>query len=343
MVENIKKRDFICISGFGWSGSGALVDFFLDNSAFSTAGDDEIIFVWALYKLLNKTMKGKSLDVFDGEYEQLFCAKVPRKYSDKKRSQYEETFDSYFLNDEKARRKYIKFSADLLMRLRDLPRSQSVAKDTAKIVGEYFSFLYDMMQIPGKIVIFDNLFHPQQLDLLLHANFSAFSSFTVFCVDRDPRDQFYEHYQRYASGQGLWHTINNRQKLLTKIASLLLIRKLFQTYIIKLVSAHLFTAMHRKKRNQFKVNKTKLAEHQSNIKIQQISFEQLVANQDSLQEQIQHQAENIVMRQHLTGNWTVGKHFNPQTSVKNIGKYKLDRHQGVYRYLAKTLLPYQFD
>lgn len=331
------RKYFIVVSGFGWSGSGALVDCFLDNSAMSCSGDDELIFIWAYYRIINKLKKKKQINIFHGENENLFCAVVPRGFSQKKKKQYTETFDSYFKKSHIGKEEYTVFCRSLLQ---NLQKGIITINDATRT---YFDFLYDMFNLSDSLIFFDNLFHPHQLDLLLGLDLTGYKQVIVYCVDRDPRDQFYEHYYRYLEGLGLWHTMNMRQKTLTTLARYSSSRKLLNTYMIKQLAAVLFVHMHKKKREKFQKVKGIIDKKHSNIDIKMVSFEQFIYNKDLLRDRIKQEIDAMVIEKCRESKWEEGKHFHPLKSKENIGKYKRDKNQKVFRYLERTLKTYTYQ
>jgi len=342
-INNIdtEKQVLLMVSGFGWSGSGAVGDFLLNNSMTACAGNDEIIFMWVFIKLSEKVKKTGRLDITSGEYEQLFCAKVPKHISSKRKEYYEHTFSTYFSDASVTRDEYSKKAEKFLAELQDInqPGKSKEQLDTriSRLAGEFIVFLYKTFTRNDKFVFFDNLLHPQQLSVLAHADLSYFDSVQIYCVDRDPRDQFYDHSQRYINGLGLWHIMKKRHKFLNYISSLKLVQRIIDSSLVKYCAAVLFVRMHRRKRAAFIKSLDSLESNHDNLSIAQIHFEDFVLNRKQIRDGIKNAIEAILVEYALNQKWEEGKHFDASLSRTNIGLYLKDRHQRPYRYIARCL------
>lgn len=334
-VENRFQKDMLVVSGFGWSGSGAVVDFLRENSFVRTAGGDEIIFFWALKNLIDKITGNKHLDPGKGEFEALFCARVPDWYSREKREQYETTFDSYFAETEASRQDYSDSAYRILEQMDEDVTAFSVEIAASNAATAVLKLLSEMYSSESTFYIYDNLFHPQQLALLEHADLSRFSTFQVYCVDRDPRDQFYEHYDRYKSGLGLWHQMNGRQKLLKTLSSRPLFQWLLGLLPFQLAAARLFCRMHTAKRSAFEQSLSRLSELQPHMVVKKIKFEDFVTDAGEQRSLVKRDIDNIIMSRHGTSHWEHGMFFDPSFSEKNIAKYRGAPHQLVYKTILK--------
>jgi hypothetical protein len=337
------KKHLILVSGFGWSGSGAVVDFLLNNSHIDTACNDEIIFFWVLNRLIDKVGKRKQI-IQEGEYESLFCAIIPQSYSTIKKTQYQKTFNKYFERLNIKQSEYTEFAKTIIHRLQKLSKRSLFSRIDESAIGviisDYLVFLNSMIQLSEKLSIYDNLLHPQQLMMLVNADLSFFTSIKIFCVDRDPRDQFFDHYKRYETGLGLWHTMNTRQKILTKIVTNKLVRWMLKTTLVKLLAALVFVIMHKKKRRKFEQVLASIPDTQHELAIIEVNFEDLVYNNCSKQEQIRTSMDEVLTKYFKETQWGGNKYFDSNSSMKNIGKFRSDKHQIVYKLIAQMLHNY---
>jgi len=325
------KRVLILISGFGWSGSGALVDYFREHSQINVAGNDEIIFLWALNNLVNKILSGKSINI-SGEMESLFCARVSPKFSKEKIEQYETTFLAYFDNNESKLNRYQNYSFKILKQLSLLENNKQ--ENLESILNSYLVTLFDLLDDKKHQLIFDNLLHPQNLDLLQYFDLSSFDSINIYCVDRDPRQQFYEQFHRYTSGEGSWHHFAWYQKALTKLSSTKIFRLIWNTYPIKGLAASVFIRLHKKRRDSFQ-EAMKLLLTINNLKVESILFEEFVLNEGNLKDKLEFNLLNISkLEKNL---WNKNKYFNADESAKNINRFSNDKNQTVYKYIISKI------
>jgi hypothetical protein len=334
-VHNEPQKDMVVVSGFGWSGSGALVDYLREHSRIKTAGDDEIIFFWALNNLFDQVRRGKPLNSGKGEFELLFCARVPEWYSRDKRTQYEDTFSSYFAEAPVTREEYSQSAEQILEKMEQDLCAFSTGDAASNAVTAAINLLSDIFASDTEFFIYDNLFHPQQLGMFEHADLSSFSTFRVYCVDRDPRDQFFEHYNRYQSGLGLWHQMNRRQKILKTLSSKKLFQRLLGLLPVQLLAARVFCRMYAGKRHAFRDSLSRLSETQPNMDIKKIMFEDFVTDRAGQRSLLKKEIDTIMNKHFGSGSWEHGSYFDPSISEKNIGKYRLARHQQVFEYIRK--------
>jgi hypothetical protein len=327
-------KTLILVSGFGWSGSGALLDYFLEHQLVQIAGNDEIIFLWALQNVLENIRGGKPIHI-NGEMESLFCAKIPPAYTEEKRRQYEKTFLSYFHGDESLLETYTEYAQQIIAELVRLNHTTPVEERIRTILGSYLQVLFESLDSePSRQLIFDNLLHPQNLGILDYFDLSCFKAVYVYCVDRDPRQQFYEQFQRYASGEGLWHTVNLRQKIMTRIAPTRWFRVLWNSCLVKFLAAKVFIKMHEEKRSSFHQARSLLTRNPA-IHIEQIWFEDFVTNRNNSREKLQ---VAFLQRSGLSQDlWRTELLFIPEKSAKNISKFAEDPHQKVYAWIRRHI------
>lgn len=342
---NNEKPSLIIVSGFGWSGSGALVDFLKENTRLEVAGNDEIIFFWCLYKILKKVRHGKSINPNKCEYVQLFLSKIPNSYSFEKKRFYENIFKNYFKNLNVSRNNYTQFSLEIINDLEKLTKririyklsEEKINEEIGRIITDYFLFFANAsLNNKEKILFFDNFFHPQQLDEVLNIDFSKFNFFKVFCVDRDPRDQFYDHYQRYELGLGLWHHMNIRQKMLDNLRKLKFFQSIFHLKVVKMFAASIFCYMYKIKRQKFSNSINFCNEKKIKISIEKIFFEDFVKNNNNLREKIKNEVDSFVKSIKHYSNWKEFEYFVPNISLKNINKYENSCDKKVFEIIEKN-------
>lgn len=329
------KPNLILVSGFGWSGSGAVLDFFREHPQVKIAGNDEIIFLWLLQRIISRYRAGKYIRT-EGEMESLFCAKVPRSYTDQKQRQYVQTFKDYFDGDDIVLSSYQEYAGLLIKKLAQTNHA-TIGEDGLKaIFAQYLGTLYSFLnQRTGIQIIFDNLLHPQNLDMLLLFDLSGFESVHIFCVDRDPRQQFHDQFQRYASGAGLWHTFNWRQKVMTRLASTALFRKIWNTGFIKLLAANKFISMYLQKRNSFKRNREYVL-HDQHLRIRLLGFEEFVKDEHHCRDNLRDEFIRITGLD--KSMWQTGKFFIPEQSALNMYKFASEHSKFVYEVIRRKLM-----
>ncbi|MFA5603147.1 MAG: hypothetical protein WDA21_05435 [Bacilli bacterium] len=327
----------IVISGFGWSGSGAVVDFLLDNYSTDIAGSDEIIFFWIFLRLVKQAKNRNKISV-SSEDAMLFCAKIPSSFARDKREQYEKTFTTYFQHTKNGREKYTLLAQqilDELVKMSRRTRNQNFDEKRISWLAEKLLILFqELFQGNNKLLyIYDNLFHPHDISIFHHSDFSTFDRVVLFCIDRDPRDQFYEQYERYSSGLGQWHTLKLRQKVMTEFAQTRFFRMVLKLTIVKFFAACIFVRMYRKKRILFNQAIAQLQE--KNLTIHYLLFEDFVCNRDNTRDKVALEFEKYADKKELNPLEENKNRFIPEQSKQNIGKYTRDRAACVYAYIKK--------
>ena len=334
--QHMIKPLFI-ISGFGWSGSGAIIDFLLDNYSADIAGSDEIIFFWIFLRLVEQAKKRKQISA-SSEDAMLFCANIPASFSKEKKEQYENTFTTYFQHTHDGRRKYTLVAQQVLDELVEMSRrtrNQDFDEKRISRLAEKLLILFqELFQGNNKLLyIYDNLFHPHDISIFHHSDFSTFDRVVLFCIDRDPRDQFYEQYERYSSGLGQWHTLKLRQKVMTKFAQTSFFRMVLKLTIVKFFAAFIFVRMYIKKRKLFMQAISQLKD--KNLTIHYLLFEDFVCNTDNTRDKIATEFDTYIGKKELKSLEGNNYRFVPEQSKQNIGKYTRDRATGVYEYIKK--------
>jgi len=314
---NKQKNNLIFACGFGWSGSGALIDFMLDFEKVEIFPGGETFFLKSLLNILRKVERNKKIDIDKGYHEQVFLGNVPQISNAQVCERIKWVFDN-FISQTGIRAEEYRAVANKTLEAIVNETNESIIN---KRVTEYLIYLNNIGR-NDNIRIFDNAIGAVDINLFQYIDFSFFENIFIYIVDRNPKDRFFELYDIVLSGYqsrsfGFANTI---YKLIKRNKNLTLF-----------LAAVYFTHIYNNKRKQQYKNYLKyLTKQNEKITWRQLMFEDIVLKFDQTKNIIQSDFNKI-----LNTSYKDIHHFNPELSKKNIYKYKEIEDTLAIKYIGK--------
>jgi hypothetical protein len=308
---SIDKPYLLFVSGFGWSGSGAVIDYLRGFKEIKQPDCDEIRFINHLFKIINNLKKNISAV----EIEDLFCAKINPKISSKTSKYFELKFDLFFKEVSITKEEYQNYSSNILEQLKNSYKDDEKIKE---LVTDYLIYISKAFN-KQYLYIFDNVVPARDLQIFKYIIFDKFQSIVLYVVDRDPKDQFYEVYELANNNKPVinWPFLNSIIRFFNKFGKL-------KIFFAAIYFAHFY---YKKPRLTFKADMDFI--YKSGIsQVRYIQFENFVNNKDQIWDLID-QDMLIFFNIYEKGN----DYFYPEVSMKNIGKYKKIKNKIVLKYI----------
>lgn len=339
MLEK-NKRTIILIQGFGWTGSGVLVDFLLDNESIKLVSNTEVAFLKVLINLIDKTKKRKKIDIVRGTDEILFTGEIPSCYTGYVKSLTIKRFNLFFSLATVNKLDYKDYTLNILKNLNEISNRPLLEKinnvKINQIMSDYWIYLNSIFQEESKILMYDNLLYTQRLEVLEGLSYSKISDVLLYIVDRDPRDQYFELYNMFKLKY-----IMQSNKILHVISKARFFRKMADNLFFQFCSALAFIYIyHKPKRLGFYRGEKILKNKSNSIHIRKVRFEDFVFNYNSIRDIIQSDVDSIVKRRIGGSSWNHGVNFNPQKSQQNVGVYKRGKKRKIYNFILDQVSKY---
>lgn len=329
-------KPVILVQGFGWTGSGALVDFLNENEHIKFVGNEEVPYIKSLINIIEKIKKGGRVDIENGADEILFTGNTPKSFNERLYTYYEMKNYRIFSLCDIDKVEYYQFALNLLKEIEKSSNYSENKRDSIldDVFYKYWEFLNSIFQEDSKILMFDNFLLIEKLHYLNVINKLGSDKLYLFVVDRDPRDQFFELSDLYKNGVEI-----NYNKILKKVSNLKITRKLIDLNIFQFFSALFFIyAYHKPRRKKF-INSLHLLKN-SPVKIKKIMFEDFVLNTNQTRNNIKLEIDSILKDYNVESTWFNHKYFIPEKSAKNIHKFRGSKNQKVYKFIVKKVSSY---
>ena len=148
-----KSKPIILVQGFGWTGSGALVDYLRENTKIKFTNNGEIQFVKSLINIIEKIKTKGEIDIENGIDEIYFTGRVPFNINKEISLKLERRIDQFFSNVNIDKFKYQEFTLKLLNNLEESLKYEDEKKDNLfkDIFNKYWCFLNNIFDEDGKI------------------------------------------------------------------------------------------------------------------------------------------------------------------------------------------------
>ncbi len=335
--NNLNK--VILVQGFGWTGSGAIIDFLLENENIKLVSNDEVPFLKLLISLINKAKKRKKISIDNGSEESLFLGNFPSNFSDRLNAQYKERITRFFSLSNVNKLEYWNFAIKLLKKIEEIskrPKYKKVPSDEInQIITNYFTYLNSIFYEEGKILVYDNLLYLQRLYILKDLDFSLIGKIQLYVVDRDPRDQFFELFNLYKSNYEIQYN-----KIFKRFSKISIFRHMMNTFVFQYCAALAFIYIYHKPKRLGFYKSLKLLKC-SNVNTKIIEFEKFVLNTNNLRENIKNEINLLTDNNKGCSVWLSGKKFKQNVSQQNIGIYKKDTKKIIYNLIIKRVSKYK--
>lgn len=335
------KNTIIIVQGFGWTGSGAIVDFLLENESVKLVSNDEVPFFKVLIKLIDKAKNRKKIDIFNGENEVLFAGGIPSCYKGYVRDLHKMRVDRFFSLANTNKCNYKDFTVRILKKLNSIS-NRPLLKKTNKIkinqiVSEYLTYLNYIFQEESKILMYDNLLDLERLEILEGLDYSKIGEVILYVVDRDPRDQYFELYNMFKS--------NSKKIQYNKILHIInkfhffreMTDNLFFQYCCALAFIYIY---HKPRRLGYNKGKKILDCRTNFIHVKKVRFEDFVFNYNSVRDTIKYDIDSIVNKRIGGSSWIHGMNFNPKKSQQNVDIYKKGTKRKIYTFILDKVSKY---
>lgn len=332
------KKPVILVQGFGWTGSGALIDFLDENEHIKFVFKEEIPYIKSLINIIEKIKRGEHVDFEDGSDEALFIGEIPKNFSERLHNYYQMKIDRFttFSNIEKEEYKH--FTLNLLKEIEKSSDYSDTKKESIldQIFYRYWEFLNSIFQEDSKILMFDNLFLIEKVHYLNIIDRLGDQDLYLYAVDRDPRDQFFELSNLYKSGTEIHYN-----KFLKKISNLKITRKLIDLSFFQFFAALFFiNVYHKPRRKKFMSSVQLIRKSTGKLKIKKLMFEDFVLNTNQTRDKIKSEFDSVLKDNNLDSRWHENKYFISEQSAKNIHKFKNSKNRKVYKFILKRVNAY---
>lgn len=312
-----KHNNLIFTCGFGWSGSGALIDFMLDFEKVEKFPGGETFLLKSLINILQKIEARKPLDVENGYHERIFLGDIPKKIDTQVRDRIKRVLDDFISQSSINIEEYRAIAGKILTILMQ-KNSNAVL---VNCVTEYLIYLNNIKE-KNSIIIFDNAIGAVDINLFQYVDVSQFENIFIYIVDRNPKDRFIELYDIVLKGY--------------KSRSFCLVNKIFRFIknfrgLTRFIAAVYFTHYYNNKRKQkYKKNLKLLVNHNDSITLREFMFEDVVLNHMKIKKILESDLNRV-----LATKYTGVNYFNPEVSKKNIHKYAEIENSLAIKYIEK--------
>lgn len=320
------KPSLLFVSGFGWTGASAMVDFLRDFENVERSPSGEIQFINSLHQIIIKLKSGKELDLTNGLNEQIFLGEIPLKYKGKREEYHKEKLSKFFENFADDKTSYKEYSYKVLQDL--IKYFGSNQKNLfKKTVTDYVLYIDEGFRKNNVIYIYDNTVSAQNLSFFENILPDEFSQLKIYVVDRDPRDQYYELIKRFESGHSSKSNLilNYFNKIINTIP-----------FVKNILSSYYFVnKYHLKRRRGIKKDIKNITKNFGDNSIEIIQFEDLVINEEGVRDRLVKDICNM-----YNTNYSGLNIFAPEESSENISVHRNEKKHLGYKYLENRLEEY---
>jgi len=320
----MKDRSFIFVSGFGWTGASALVDYLKDFDGLEKTPCGEVPFLNALHQIIIKINNGGDLELTNGKYENIFLAKTPEDYVGSRRDFFNDKIKKFYDNFNKSPAEYYSFSNKILQTVEECVKNENF-EGLRNSVTDYLFYLDDNI-IGENIYVYDNAISGQYLSFFNYLNPDRVGSIKIYVMDRDPRDQYYELMKVYDKGSisknnSYLHYFRKGLNLFKPLKSLLSIWYFQNKYYLK-------------RRESLEEDIDKIKNRFGEDSIDVFDFGSFVFDKKGELNRIKSELKGLFGVNYLGEN-----NFQPKVSQSNVGVYEEDENnKAIYWWIEKRLL-----
>jgi hypothetical protein len=173
-VKN-KNNNLIFVCGFGWSGSGALIDFMLDFERVEKFPGGETFLLKSLLNILQKIENNKTIDIDNGYYERIFLGEVPGNADIQVKNRIKKNFDDFIDQSGTSKKGYQTTSQNTLLALINQKNKDAVKK----VVTDYLIYLNNLKK-NDSIIVFDNAIGAVDINLFHYIDVNQFENIFIY-------------------------------------------------------------------------------------------------------------------------------------------------------------------